>query len=267
MNLNFTGAPGAKLGTGRKSGFTLIELLVVIAIIAILASMLLPALQKARNKANGVVCLNNAKQLGFAWLMYADDNNKYFVANANPGNMSTPPSATPTNFFLQSWCVGGSAGPNGPNSNTTPPDYTHVMYALLGNYIKVPDIIRCPSEGDKTRSRTVSMNSTMGTTRPATNRYLVSGDISDPTFYWVFMDENRGSINDGLMLPATGPTSVTMTDKPAGYHGNTCTMSFADGHAELHKWEGDMSQSGVYIYTPNDLAYLLIHTHEGPSNF
>src|SRR3989454_2116919 len=199
---------GRPSGSALRRAFTLIELLVVVAIIAILASLLLPVLARAKAKAHGVVCLNNTRQLGLAWLLYADDHNGRLAYNLG-GDVKIR-GVAPANYL--NWV-------NNVLNWELKPDNTNlatIKQASLGPYAsKAVNIYRCPSDnvlsgiqraaGWSARVRSYSMNAMIGDAgdlsqsgfnrnNPDYVQFFNLSSIPQPTGIFVFLDERPYSI-------------------------------------------------------------------------
>lgn len=225
----------------KHQGFTLIELLVVIAIIAILASMLLPALSRAKSKAQGIKCINNVKQLTIAWHLYAGDNDDNLVLNHIGG-------------VRNAWILGLTDRMPGADNERD------IRNGSLFRYNQQVKIYQCPSfKPTKVRNgnqivkwvRSYSMNGHMngnadwvqndgGGNRYPSHKKLSSISNPGPAANMVFVDESKYTLEDSFfavpVFNAGGRRKFLWQNAPTSRHGNAAVFSFADGHAEKWVW-------------------------------
>jgi len=249
---------GSATASRKPAGFTLVELLVVIAIIAVLASLLLPAFAKARGRAQAIICLNNTKQLGLAWLLYAGDQNDRL-----PYNLGMAGSSFRSNLNWVNNVMTWDLSPDNTNTAT-------LTAASLGPYASgVTRIYRCPNDqalstiqraaGWPARIRSYSMNAMVGNAgqfsatgvnvnNPGYTQFFKLAQIPAPADIFVFLDEHPDSITDGYFLnkapnyapgtySASASTPAEWLHLPATYHNDSTAFTFADGHAALHHWQ------------------------------
>ena len=250
-----------------KRAFTLIELLVVIAIIAILAALLLPSLVQAKSKGQGIGCINNTRQLSLAWFQYAQDNSGRLVGS-------------------REWLTDGQyiTGGGGFNALSVDNNYllTHgVLNPYIGNNIK---LYKCPGDPSlyngpppQPVNRSISMQSYIGVEADGSSHWdgayigyktLTSLKRPGAAYVFLFLDESANTINDGFFaidMDGYDPidmASLSFVDDPATYHNNAGSLSFTDGHSEIHKWQDPRTKKAqLFEASPGnkDIRYFQDH--------
>lgn len=250
-------------GLPRILAFSLVELLTVVAVVLILAGLVLGAIQGGMHRSRATSCLGNFRQLMQGLSLYATDHNDWLPPNPDTEGLAP----------YSRWCSGNAGRGGGHEFDTqilSDPSY-NMLLGYVGNEIK---LFRCPADrrrktlGSRTvlAARTVSMNQAVGTNPDASFKspvvgpwlggvwsttnagFAVYGRLSDfvepgPDSTWVLIDESDFNLNDAAF--AVSMVGGFWLDFPGRYHANASSISFADGHAETHKWRNLHKPSGI----------------------
>ncbi len=263
----------ARISSGRRlrAAFTLVELLVVIAVIAILASLLLPTLAKAKEKGMAMRCLSNLRQMQIAWQLYSTDNNDWVPPN-RANRLGTGIDKDPNISWVAGELYYGKSVPDNTNE-------VYLRTSHLAQYLGYSiGVWKCPSDtttsthgGKKYPTvRNVTMNGAVGFDYKLLPQYQVVNKLSDigpleASNLFVFIDttpESTTTGHFGLFNFWEAPAAYQWASVPASFHNRAGTVTFADGHAELHRWKDSRTfKNKFFDKSPNnqDIQWLYEH--------
>ncbi|MBI9016781.1 MAG: type II secretion system protein [Phycisphaerae bacterium] len=253
----------------KKKAFTLIELLVVISIIALLVSILMPALSKAREQAKRTVCMTRMKQLVTCWQMYAMDNNDNMPGSWSNNRQGVSMFGDESDWAWAPWKLDGS-GPVLPLATAKLlPMFSKereegIRRGSLFKYIQDPELVHCPS--DKLNFRTYSMPDALNG-HWGTNVITGQGDwlcfkklsqLKRPSEKYVFIEENdsRGFNIDSWTFYTK---SYVFSDPLTVWHSGGCNLAYGDGSVNWRKWSAEVTK----YYKDNAWGGLVPTTQEG----
>jgi prepilin-type N-terminal cleavage/methylation domain-containing protein/prepilin-type processing-associated H-X9-DG protein len=292
-----------KILQNRAEGFTLVELLVVLAVIAVLAALLLPAIAATKPNSQGFQCLNNEKQLTLACQMYAEDNRDILPPNDYPYTTPYFTQTALNKTHLKNWVVGTMEQAFDASSSSELTDPNTLLSAYVTNAVvyRCPADNYINPFSHRLNVRSYSMNSAVGTVwsgflfSPQTSpnlpvgspvqggwligaafnqnqtTWLTYGKITSftrpgPANTFLIMDENPLSINDGALdvSAAAFPGATYLIDYAANNHNGESSISFADGHAVLHRWLDSRTFTPMGVIQPGQGS--TASTHQTPDD-